>query len=74
MAKVVLSVSEELLEGDYGSVDGVVADCPRCGHRTESFGTSENSLRRCAALMREECPRGEKNYYVVEETIHPDDL
>jgi len=63
MAKVKLIISEELLDGDYGSVDGIVADCPRCGHRTESFGTSESSILRCAAQMREECPKGENNFY-----------
>lgn len=74
MARITITISEETLEGDYGSVDGVVADCSRCGHRTESFGTSENSILRCAVLMREECPRGEHNFYVAVEAIHPDDL
>lgn len=41
--------------------------CPRCDHTTESFGQGENSVRRCLALMREECPMGEDNFYTVEE-------
>lgn len=74
MAHITITISEETLEGDYGPVDGVVADCSRCGHRTESFGTSENSIQRCAILMRQECPRGEQNFYEAHSYIHPDDL
>ncbi len=51
------------LEGDYGSVEGVQAECSRCGHVTESFGTDSPSVRRCLLLMRQECPNGEQNYY-----------
>lgn len=74
MARVTIQLSEEMLDGDHGSVDGIVADCSRCGHRTESFGTTESSALRCAALMREECPRGEKNFYEPTWGIHPDDF
>jgi hypothetical protein len=62
--RVEAEVNEEELEGDYGPVDGVVATCTRCDHTTESFGTSDASIRRCLVLLREECPRGERNYYV----------
>jgi hypothetical protein len=62
-----VACSIEELEGDYGSVQGVVATCSECGHETESFGTSDRSRRRCLALMREECPDGSSNYYVDEE-------
>jgi hypothetical protein len=31
---------------------------------TESYGTSEASVRRCLVMLREECPRGERNFYV----------
>jgi hypothetical protein len=61
--RVSCSVSEEDLEGDYGTVGGIAATCSRCGHVTESFGTSEASIRRCLVLMREECPKDERNYY-----------
>jgi hypothetical protein len=43
------------------------ASCSRCGHETESFGSSERSIERCLALMREECPAGEMNFYVAED-------
>ena len=56
-------VTETELEGDEGPVDGVVATCSACGHCAESFGTSDASVRRCLALLREECPLGESNYY-----------
>lgn len=51
------------LEGDYTTLEGVSATCSRCGHETESFGTSVASVRRCLAVLRRECPRGEHNYY-----------
>jgi hypothetical protein len=52
------------LDGDYTTVEGVRATCSRCGYETESFGTSDASIRRCLAVMREECPNGERNYYL----------
>ncbi len=65
---IICTVSEVELENDSGNlIPGVQVTCPRCDHVTESFGTSERSLLRCAALLREACPRGERNFYVVEE-------
>jgi len=64
MSTVPCDIEEVELEGDYGVVDGVRAHCTRCGHQTESFGRGENSKTRCLALMREECPNAEHNYYV----------
>ena len=53
------------LENEDGyEVEGVCATCPRCGHTTESFGTSDASVRRCLVLLRDECPNGERNYYL----------
>jgi hypothetical protein len=65
-ARVPCVVEAVELEGDYRPVEGVEAACTRCGHVTESFGTSDASIRRCLALMREECPRNEQNYYFEE--------
>lgn len=59
-------IEETELEGDYGMVASIHASCSRCGHETESFGTSERSIQRCLALMREECPAGESNFYVAD--------
>lgn len=65
MTKVSTTTSYVDLDGDYGSVDGVEVTCERCGHSEESFGTDEPSLKRCAYLLRENCPRAENNYYDV---------
>jgi hypothetical protein len=57
-------IEEIDLEGDSGGdVPGVQATCTRCQHRTESFGTDDRSIRRCLALMRDECPNKERNFY-----------
>ena len=56
------------LENDSGrEVEGVQAECSRCGHCTESFGTGDGSVKRCLVLMREECPNDEANFYVEAE-------
>jgi hypothetical protein len=64
--RVECEVEEVELDGDFGAVPGVCARCSRCGHETESFGTGGNSVRRCLATLREECPEGESNFYVAE--------
>jgi hypothetical protein len=61
-------VQEVILYSQTGRpVDGVRVICSRCEHETESFGTGEASVRRCLALLREECPEDEDNYYVTDE-------
>lgn len=45
----------------------ILATCSECEHTTLSFGTGEGSVRRCLALMRDECPNDEENYYVEEQ-------
>lgn len=67
--RIECSVDEIELEGDYGTVDSVQVTCSRCQHETESFGTSEESIRRCLAFLREECPYKENNYYVTSEEL-----
>lgn len=52
------------LDGENGQeLEGVTATCSRCGNETESFGTSDRSVKRCLVLLRETCPRGEVNFY-----------
>lgn len=58
------SVQDEVTKD---SRPGVIATCSRCEHTTESFGTGENSRKRCLVLMREECPEDEENFYVDSE-------
>jgi len=48
----------------YQDIPGVQATCSRCGHVTEAFGVGEDSRNRCLALMRQECPEDENNFYV----------
>jgi hypothetical protein len=65
--EVPATIDEVQLEGDNGRmIEGVEATCTRCGHTTESFGTSDASIRRCLILLREECPKEERNFYVEE--------
>ncbi len=67
--KVTAEINEIELDGDYedGMTPSVEAKCSRCGHCTESYGQHEDSITRCLVLLREECPQGEKNFYVSEE-------
>ena len=68
--RVPCEITETELEGYYGqSREAVCAACRRCGHETESFGVSEASIRRCLALMGEECPRDETNFYYNEDEL-----
>ena len=67
MARVVAEVVYIELEGDYATIDSVGAACTRCEYRSEAFGRSEASIKRCLATLRDECPRGEYNYYIVGE-------
>ena len=56
------------LEGDHGNgVDSVRVTCSKCGHYTESYGVYEDSIKRCCALLNDECPEMENNYYVAVE-------
>lgn len=43
---------------------GVEATCSRCNHVTQCFGTEERSVKRALAMLREECPENESNFYV----------
>lgn len=65
--KIECAIDQTTLTNDNGQdVDSVTARCSRCDHSTESFGTSDASVRRCLVLLRDECPLGESNFYVEE--------
>lgn len=66
MAKIATTIYYLDIDGDYGTVEGVEVTCDRCGHFEQSSGTDESSLRRCACLLRENCPRGENNFYEID--------
>lgn len=57
---------DEIDMGDCGECLGVRVTCSRCGHETESYGTSGASVRRCLVLLREECPMDERNFYYTD--------
>jgi hypothetical protein len=65
--KVGCSVEYTAREDEYGKErDCVVVTCSKCQHETISWGHGEGSVKRCLALMREECEQGEENFYVEE--------
>lgn len=51
---------------DNREVDCVIVKCGECGHETISWGHGSDSVKRCLALMREECPNDENNFYIEE--------
>ena len=57
----------ELANDEGHDALGVFATCTRCEYREESFGTFEAAVRRCLVLLREKCPRNERNFYGVDE-------
>ena len=63
MPKVFVDIMETDLDGDYSSVPGISAECKRCHHTVEVFGQEEGSILRACALLREECPNNESNFY-----------
>jgi hypothetical protein len=67
MARVECEKEECELQNDRGiTVTGVRVTCGKCGHVTESFGTEYRSVKRCLAMLRDECPEDETNYYFIE--------
>lgn len=63
--RVTVEIYETTTEGDYGEVPCLDLTCTRCGHSVEVYGTEEASAKRGALMLREECPRGESNFYDV---------
>jgi hypothetical protein len=65
--EVTCSIDYCELENDDGrAIDSVSVTCSRCDHETQSYGDSSASVRRCLLLMRDECPRGERNWYIAD--------
>lgn len=62
--RVPCEVVELLPVGGGDRPNGVEVTCLRCYHCTRSHGTSESSVRRALALLRDECPHHEFNFYV----------
>ena len=67
MSKIECEVEYSTDYNDDGrEIDCVIATCTVCGHQTSSWGNGIASVKRCFALMSEECPEGETNFYVEE--------
>lgn len=64
--RVTVDIFEEDVEGDYGFTDGLSASCTRCGHKVEVLGQGDGSRGYVAIKLREECPNGESNFYIVD--------
>ena len=62
MTVVYCSINETTLTSETDSGEEIEIDSV-CGNETESYGASAVSELRCLVLMREECPRGENNFY-----------
>jgi hypothetical protein len=65
--RVHCSVQYVDMDAAHGVMPGVIVTCNRCGHETHSYGQQEGSLRRCFALLSEQCPEDESNFYTEEE-------
>lgn len=54
------------IDGDYGAVEGVSVQCSRCRHTVEVYGTSERSIKAGLAMLSDDCPNDEPNWYVAD--------
>lgn len=64
-------VSHITLPGDYSEeIPSVEVRCRRCGYTVEVYGDGEDSIRRGFVMLREGCPRRERNYYIQGREIY----
>lgn len=65
MAKVEITVEDAMVDnGRGGESPGVKATCSECDHEVECLGRTQRSVKRCAMLLKEECPNNEDNFYL----------
>lgn len=65
--QVECKIEEVEVENERGFMQAAMrATCGECGHCEDSFGTSEKSTKRSLIMLKENCPRDEKNFYVEE--------
>jgi hypothetical protein len=62
--RVECEVRSAEIEFQGRTIAGVEVTCLRCEHCERAGGTTGASVRRCLALLRENCPAGEDNWYV----------
>lgn len=66
--KVICEVEETDLEGDDGRIiPGVIVRCSECDHEVQCYGVTERSVKRCLAMLHEQCPSGAENFYTTED-------
>jgi DNA-directed RNA polymerase subunit RPC12/RpoP len=53
-------------EMEGAKVEGVYAECPRCGFRVFGRGTDAGATSRCMKRLAALCPRAEGNAYTTE--------
>lgn len=63
--KIVAHADVTEIDGDYGTYEGTIVTCSRCGHEVQVGGSHEGAWRRAAIMLREECPRSEQNFYDI---------
>lgn len=63
--RVETDIEEGDVEGDYGTMMGLIVTCRRCNHSVEVGGTHEGSAAAAAAKLRRECPYEESNFYLT---------
>jgi len=66
----------EIIFDDGETDDGRVVECTyavcsRCKLETMAYGTGAGSVSCALAMLRDECPRKEKNFYMDEDEIRP---
>lgn len=59
-------VEVRVLEPAAGGRPGMCLSCTRCGHEVEVQGCSERARNYGFVRLKEECPEGERNFYVSE--------
>lgn len=61
---MICNVNEVMLENERGrDTEGVRVTCSKCQKSEESYGRENKSVKRCLALLNENCDEG--NFYVV---------
>jgi exodeoxyribonuclease V alpha subunit len=58
-------IEESIVTNDNGiEVPCIYATCTKCGHITMAYGNSNESIKAALAMLKEQCPDGENNFYV----------
>ena len=65
MAKILCEINNKTKLNEKGfESECVTATCSKFSHVTMSWGVGGSSVMRCLALLKEECPKNEKNFYI----------